>query len=539
MGNDERERVYALCWRVLRHRQDAEDAAQDALLKIARAGASIEPARYPAWVYRVALNAAVDLARRRKRPDVPGAPSAPVDAAAVHEAVAELPDAERAAVVEHYFHRRTLREIAEAEGVTEQAIWKRVERAKERLRGALALAAGAALPFLDADARRAWAAAAWSAKLALPLTLAPVALLLAVGGAAWIRPQAPPASSTPPAPPAPPALAAAELVLPAPSSPPAPPLAAPRVRPPYPLALPPASWTKSRADTWRRLYERLITLSASEAKAGDILREITRLSGEIIVWEDVDVSALITIQMDQAPVGTCLEYYCEIFGLVFDVQDDGIVRLLRRDGAPNERMEELSRLRERRQIVADVEGRLRATGTLQGADLERPRPRPDGDSPGERLFKLCSDAGVQLTSRDLNDEFSERIHRPGPGAPGERPLSEHLDLFCAEFGLGWWEEDGRVTIAAPDVAAAQREALRAERERWEAELDRPLGPPAASYAELAERLEAVLKRPVALSESLWTSDRVPPSASTVREALRDVEGVLWTRRGGLLIGVPR
>lgn len=119
--------VYALCYRVLRHRQDAEDAAQEALLKIARqAGDVDDPSRLPAWIHRVALHTATDVARRRRNRaayESRATPPAPAeDPVAVHQAVADLPDAERWAVVEHEEEVRGIQETLRS-----------MQRARQRL----------------------------------------------------------------------------------------------------------------------------------------------------------------------------------------------------------------------------------------------------------------------------------------------------------------------------------------------------------------------------------------------------------------------
>src|SRR5689334_7120348 len=60
--------VNAVCRRVLGHPEDALDAAQDALLAIARKIHTFDGrSRFSTWCYRVATNAALDEARRRSR----------------------------------------------------------------------------------------------------------------------------------------------------------------------------------------------------------------------------------------------------------------------------------------------------------------------------------------------------------------------------------------------------------------------------------------------------------------------------------------
>jgi RNA polymerase sigma-70 factor (ECF subfamily) len=60
--------VNAVCRRVLAHPEDALDAAQEAMIAIARKIHTFYGrARFTTWCYRVATNAALDEARRRSR----------------------------------------------------------------------------------------------------------------------------------------------------------------------------------------------------------------------------------------------------------------------------------------------------------------------------------------------------------------------------------------------------------------------------------------------------------------------------------------
>jgi RNA polymerase sigma-70 factor (ECF subfamily) len=75
-------RVYGICLRVLGHPEDAADAVQEAFLSVLRrAGSFHGGAAFSTWLYRVAVNAALDLARRRAR-----LRTAPLDAEDVPQA---------------------------------------------------------------------------------------------------------------------------------------------------------------------------------------------------------------------------------------------------------------------------------------------------------------------------------------------------------------------------------------------------------------------------------------------------------------------
>src|SRR5436190_72060 len=156
----QRSSVYRICYCVLRHTQDAEDAAQEALLQVARQERSLrDQERLEAWLHRVALHAALDaLRRRRTRARHEGL--APARAAresdsrveALYSALAGLSDDERRLLVEHFLEKKSFREMAAAEKCSEVAVWKRTNRAKRRLREALfAGGAGAALLIMGSE----------------------------------------------------------------------------------------------------------------------------------------------------------------------------------------------------------------------------------------------------------------------------------------------------------------------------------------------------------------------------------------------------
>ena len=61
-------RIYGLCLRILGNREDAEDATQEAFLAALRKASGFRrAAAFSTWLYRIAVNAATDQARRRGR----------------------------------------------------------------------------------------------------------------------------------------------------------------------------------------------------------------------------------------------------------------------------------------------------------------------------------------------------------------------------------------------------------------------------------------------------------------------------------------
>lgn len=141
--------VYNVCWQVLRHAHDAEDAAQDILLELIRGRDTVADAEhFVRWMYRVAYNTAIDRKRRRirhaelspvaARSEASGPSADPNEA--IHAAIARLDDEARSLVTRHFFEKVTLEELGREQGCSVVAVWKKIEKAKDMLRRALAVA---------------------------------------------------------------------------------------------------------------------------------------------------------------------------------------------------------------------------------------------------------------------------------------------------------------------------------------------------------------------------------------------------------------
>jgi len=91
--------IHAVCRRVLTNADDALDAAQNAMVAIARHIHTFDRrARFSTWCYRIATNAALDEARRRSRRPAPVeiVPEPRTDAVYVDETVADRIDVDAA-----------------------------------------------------------------------------------------------------------------------------------------------------------------------------------------------------------------------------------------------------------------------------------------------------------------------------------------------------------------------------------------------------------------------------------------------------------
>lgn len=145
--------VYSAALRMLGDAHLAEDVTQGVFLALAKN--ALELADRPTlagWLHRTARNLAANTVRsdtrRRAREHNAAAmnqllsPEPEADweriAPDLDEALTELDDADRDALLSRYFQRKSAREIAEALGITEDAAQKRLSRAIERLRALLA-----------------------------------------------------------------------------------------------------------------------------------------------------------------------------------------------------------------------------------------------------------------------------------------------------------------------------------------------------------------------------------------------------------------
>jgi RNA polymerase sigma-70 factor (ECF subfamily) len=98
--------VHGLAMSILRRPEDAEEAAQDAFLKLFRAKATFDPSRaLEPWLLRIAGNACRDKLRRRKVAELPISRSGAAD----HDPLLELPDARAAQVSTRQFVDHTIR----------------------------------------------------------------------------------------------------------------------------------------------------------------------------------------------------------------------------------------------------------------------------------------------------------------------------------------------------------------------------------------------------------------------------------------------
>lgn len=169
--------IYAVCLRLLRDQQLAEDASQDTFLRAYRSLARFDGSAFRPWLLRIATNRCYDLLRYRQR-----RPAESLDAQLVEEepawvsseapaddpeglalnqdlrrqlerALAALPEDQRLVVILHDIEGYRYDEIAAIVGATLGTVKSRLSRARSRLRDLLRADPGAR-ELLDAVRRQ-------------------------------------------------------------------------------------------------------------------------------------------------------------------------------------------------------------------------------------------------------------------------------------------------------------------------------------------------------------------------------------------------
>src|ERR1043165_2827764 len=139
--------VYSAALRQVRSPQLAEEVVQSAFMDLARQAPQLAPDTVlTAWLYQVTRRTAINVVRREARRQIreqvaseltamnaPGNDWTHVEGI-LDEAMDALDDTDRTAVLLRYFENKSLREVGQLLGATDNAAQKRIGRAVERLR---------------------------------------------------------------------------------------------------------------------------------------------------------------------------------------------------------------------------------------------------------------------------------------------------------------------------------------------------------------------------------------------------------------------
>lgn len=139
--------VYGTSLRITRHAGDAEDVTQECFLQLAQEAAGIAQS-LPGWLHALARSRALNFvrsrARRRRHEELAAQHLPPMElpeweavSAQLDEAISSLPDELREPVVRHYLQGQSQSEVAEALGVSQPSVSRRLQEAVESLRARL------------------------------------------------------------------------------------------------------------------------------------------------------------------------------------------------------------------------------------------------------------------------------------------------------------------------------------------------------------------------------------------------------------------
>ena len=145
-----REAVIRVVYRMCGNMQVAEDAAQNAFIRAWQHIPRYQPkASFKSWLYRIAINAALDILRREKAvvdiDDVPLSTSTKIEkrivknerAALVQQAIKNLPETSRTVLVLREYEELSYKDIAETLEIPVGTVMSRLSYARKTLSKAL------------------------------------------------------------------------------------------------------------------------------------------------------------------------------------------------------------------------------------------------------------------------------------------------------------------------------------------------------------------------------------------------------------------
>ena len=563
--------LYAICYHILGHRQDAEDAYQDVLLKVIRKVHSLSDSEHlEAWLYRVAHHAALDLRRSRDARKTrearlrPGASEPPVREGghdALHGGLAALDDTARSLVLQHYFGHQPLQKLADERGCTVQAVWKRLQSAREQLKktlGAVVLPALEGIPTLRAPAEILGKAVAahqggiLASKLLLLLVVAAPLVVVSSAGA-WVasrrrespdgaRPwtffsqKAPPNVTRPGA--------RGETALGRPD--PGPSGTAPvtlRPRKPYPYPHFPSGYSELERRTWETLKSMVVSVDLQEVTLKQVLADISGQIGTAILSDPSGEGQICSVKVDGIQAEGCLQLPLYPRSWDFEIRKDGYLFAGPKESigggyehAMRERVGTEGEWAGIRELLdggwdgtSDRSDSLAAEAFLKEHQVIIPAGETTLDREIARL-KEAGLAGIEITGVAVDRS------RPFLQEGGERTLEQHLNNIAQAFGLG-------VVASTPEYVYLEspEDALRIHQE-WSSDrrayqealrtLDRPLGLQGPVLLQnLVGGITASHGLTLIPTEDLWNSELEVPIApeSTLREALDQLkaQGLRW------------
>ncbi len=140
-------RLIAYAIRVTGHREAARDITQEAWLAMVRSLRKLDdPARFPAWAYRIVKNKCIDWIRSRQRQRAgeekiemelkidAGLDHSGDEIAALRKMIAKLPEESRQVLIMHYTEGFSTAEIGDALGIPRGTVKSRLHHARLALK---------------------------------------------------------------------------------------------------------------------------------------------------------------------------------------------------------------------------------------------------------------------------------------------------------------------------------------------------------------------------------------------------------------------
>jgi RNA polymerase sigma-70 factor (ECF subfamily) len=140
--------VFAMCFGMLANVHDAEDIAQDTILKgLSKIAELREGVQFGSWILRIAGNLCIDFLRRRKRVKLANAEhlAQPKQIATypalretnenhdIHHAIERLPKELRLPLVMYYFENKNAKAIAERLNISHSGACQKIRSARQQL----------------------------------------------------------------------------------------------------------------------------------------------------------------------------------------------------------------------------------------------------------------------------------------------------------------------------------------------------------------------------------------------------------------------